>query len=119
MSDEFMKIATEEINEEISEISSILNSCANNEDVYHNSKELQTHTHKIKGLAPMMGQEELGAICSTLDAILKKINDGDKVGGIFDILTESLPYMVHTMSEPDYDMSPIVDKITNFSSSLK
>jgi len=119
MSDEFIKIATAEINEEIAEISTILNSCKNNEDVYKNSKNFQSHTHKIKGLAPMMGQEELGTICSTLDYVLKQINEGKKVDGIFDILVESLPHMRNSMSKIGYDMSPITDKITDFSSSLK
>lgn len=119
MSDEFIKIATAEINEEIQAISSILKSCTSNDDVYQNSKDLQSHTHKIKGLAPMMGQEELGAICSTLDAILKQINDGKKVEGIFDILNETLPHMENSMSKSDYNMSAISEKITNFSSMLK
>ncbi|BDQ30716.1 hypothetical protein NZNM25_14610 [Nitrosopumilus zosterae] len=119
MSDEFIKIATAEINEEISAISSILNSCTANEDVFQNSKELQSHTHKIKGLAPMMGQEELGSICSMLDAVLKQINDGKKIEGIYDIFTESLPFMKNSMSEPGYDMTSIIDKVTNFSSNVK
>ncbi len=119
MSDEFIKIATAEINEEIQAISSILKSCTGNDDVYQNSKDLQSHTHKIKGLAPMMGQEELGAICSTLDAILKQINDGKKVKGIFDILNETLPHMENSMNKSDYNMSDISEKITNFSSMLK
>ncbi len=119
MSDEFIKIATAEINEEIAAISSVLKSCKGDDDVYGNSKDLQSHTHKIKGLAPMMGQEELGSICSTLDAILKQINDGKKIAEIFDILNETLPHMENTMGSPDYDMSDISEKITNFSSSLK
>ena len=119
MSDEFLKIATSEINDEISEISKILNSCSNDEEIHHKSKDLQSHTHKIKGLAPMMGKEELGSVCAMLDMVMKKINEGDKVEGILDILSDSLPFMVHSMNVPGFDMKPILEKITHFSSSVK
>jgi hypothetical protein len=54
-----------------------------------------------------------------LDAVLKQINDGKKIEGIYDIFTESLPFMKNSISEPGYDMRSIIDKVTSFSSNVK
>jgi len=78
MSDEFLTIATKEINDEITGLENILNLCENNDDVYQNANKFQKHTHKIKGLAPMMGKEEIGSLSSLLDGMLKKMIEGKK-----------------------------------------
>ena len=57
MSDESIVTATDEINDEISNMENILHFCKNNEDVYQNTNNFQKHTHKIKGLAPIIGKE--------------------------------------------------------------
>ena len=57
MSDEFIKIATEEINEELSGMGQLLSACQNDADVFSGASKFQKHTHKIKGLAPMMSKE--------------------------------------------------------------
>ena len=111
MSDEFIALATKEINEEISGIDDILNSCNNDNDIILKSSKLERHTHKIKGLAPMMGKEELGELSSHLDTILKEIIDGKKVLDIFDIMKESLSEMKNSMNEPNYDLNPVIGKI--------
>ncbi len=111
MSDEFIKIATKEINDEITGLENILDICKNNDDVFHNAQEFQKHTHKIKGLAPMMGKEELGGLSSILDIMLKKIIEGKKIVGIFDILTESFHYMKNSMNESNCDLSQINNKL--------
>jgi len=111
MSDEFITIAKEEINDEITNLENILHFCTNNDDVYQNANNFQKHTHKIKGLAPMMGKEELGVLSSMLDGILKEMIQGKKNGGIFDILTESLFHMKNSMNEPNCDLSQINNKI--------
>jgi len=111
MSDEFITIATKEINDEITKLDNILNSCTNNGDVYQNANKFQEHTHKIKGLAPMMGKEELGGLSSMLDGMLKKTIQGKKIEGIFDILTEALDYMKNSMNESNCDLSKINNKI--------
>ena len=118
MSDEFISLATKEINEEISGIETILKSCTNDDDANQNSSQLERHTHKIKGLAPMMGKEELGELSSQLDTLLKKIIDGKKVEKIFDILTESLNQMKKSMNEPNSNLNPITDKIKQCLSNL-
>ena len=46
-----------------------------------------------------------------LDIMLKKTIGGKRIGGIFDILTESLHYMKNSMNEPNCDLSQINNKI--------
>ena len=111
MSDESIATATDEINGEISNIENILHFCKNNDDVYQNANNFQKHTHKIKGLAPIIGKEELGVLSSMLDDILNEMIQGKKNGGIFDILTESLCHMRNSMYESNSDMSQINNKI--------
>ena len=89
---------TTEINGEIVDIENILHFCNNNEDVYHHANNFLKHTHKIKGLASMMGKEELVVLSSMLNGILKEMIEGKKNGGIYDILTESLHHMRNSMN---------------------
>ena len=49
----------------------ILAICENDVGVISNADKLQKHTHKIKGLAPMMGKVHLGEISGSLDSLLK------------------------------------------------
>ena len=114
MSDEFISLATKEINEEISGIDVVLNSCSNDNDIVLKSSEFERHTHKIKGLAPMMGKESLGELSSYLDTILKEIIDGKKFQGVFELLNESLFEMKNVMDEPNYDLNPVLEKIKQF-----
>ena len=111
MSDEFLKVATIEINDDISELEKILFSCKTDTDVVSCADKFQKHTHKIKGLAPMMGKESLGDLSSSLDDIFKKIVNGDNVNGIFNLIQESVTHMKKSMNELDYDFSHINEKI--------
>jgi len=118
MSDEFISLATKEINEEISEIETILNSCKNDDDVNQNSTQLQKHTHKIKGLAPMMGKAELGSFAAILDSILKKMIDGITINGIFNDMSDSISSIKQNMSEPNYDLAEIRNRISQILNNL-
>ena len=60
MSDEFIKVSTQEINEEIASIKKILESCKTDSDISKNSQDIEGHIHKIKGLASMMGKPGIG-----------------------------------------------------------
>jgi HPt (histidine-containing phosphotransfer) domain-containing protein len=110
LSDEFIAVATKEINEELTGISQILSSCSNDSDLSANSTNLQKHTHKIKGLAPMMGKENLGDLAALYDKILKQIISGESVSGLFEIMRDSVSDMNKTMTETNYDLSPIIAK---------
>ena len=47
MSDEFIKVATLEIKDEIASIKKILESCKDDSDIFKNSKSIEKHIHKI------------------------------------------------------------------------
>ncbi len=111
MSDEFIAVATKEITDDIDSIENILKLCTNDIDVFQNASKFQKHTHKIKGLAPMMGKESLGDLLSSLDNIFKKIVDGVQIDGIFNLMLESIIHMKKSMNEPDYDFSQINEEI--------
>ncbi len=119
MSDEFIEIATKEINEEISGMAQLLSACQNDADVFSSAGKFQKHTHKIKGLAPMMGKEELGSFSAILDSILKKMIDGVIINGIFNDMTNSISLMKKSMSEPDYDLAEIKNRISQILNNLK
>ena len=88
MTDEFLDVATKEIKEDLCELDALLARCKNDDDVIAIISEFQKHTHKIKGLAPMMGQQSLGDVSKSLDSLLKKFIDGDGCLGIFVLLSE-------------------------------
>ena len=98
MSDEFTQVATKEINEELDGIQGILNSCTNDDDITNNSTDIEKHLHKIKGLAPMMGQKGVGEIAALNDTLMKKIIGGQIVEDIFEISNESIHLMKNLMN---------------------
>ena len=112
MSDEFLKIATAEINNEILEIQYILNFCHSSLDVSANAAKIQKSTHKIKGLAPMMGKEEVGRLSSLLDSVLKKIMDGAIIDEILESLIDAVDEMKNSMTNSDYNLDKIKQKIS-------
>ena len=112
MSAEFIKVATIEINEDISELEKILFSCKTDTNVVSCIDKFQKHTHKIKGLAPMMGKDDLGTLSASLDNIFKKILNGSRVENIFDLLNDSIYCMKLTMAEPDSDLTEIKNRIS-------
>ena len=112
MSDEFLNVATKEINEDLEELKKILAICKNDGSVISNADKLQKHTHKIKGLAPMMGKAHLGEISGSLDSLLKTSLDGGDFEGIFNLLSEILPFMTSLMIEDTCELSLIKEKIS-------
>ncbi|MEX2191793.1 MAG: Hpt domain-containing protein [Nitrosarchaeum sp.] len=118
MSDEFLKVATAEINNEISEIQNILNSCQSSLDVSANAAKIQKSTHKIKGLAPMMGKEDLGNLSGLLDSLLKKIMNGIIVNDLLESLIMAVDEMKKSMTYPNYNLDKIKHRISNLSPAL-
>ena len=116
MIDEFLDVATKEIREELCELETLLTRCKNDHDVITTISEFQKHTHKIKGLAPMMGQGSLGDVAKSLDSLLKK-SMGDVVG-IFVLLSEILPFMMSLMTEPKIDSAKVQQKISKIENLL-
>ncbi len=89
MSEEFLKVARKEIDEELEGLQKILDDCHDDNDILKNSKDIEKHLHKIKGLAPMMNQDEIGEIAKINDAILKHVIANGFLEGTFTILSES------------------------------
>ena len=117
MSDEFLKIATAEINDEISEIQNILHFCHSRLDISTNAAKIQKSTHKIKGLAPMMGKEEVGSLSSLLDSVLKKIMDGAIIDEILESLIDAVAEMKNSMTNSDYNLDKTKQRISKLISS--
>ena len=97
MSEEFKRVATKEVNDEISSISKILQDCNDDSGVTKKANMIEKHIHKIKGLAPMMGQEEIGEIAALNDKILKHLIDGNNLDDVFNIMYESNNFMKQSM----------------------
>ncbi|MGI0056963.1 MAG: hypothetical protein ACREAK_06265 [Nitrosarchaeum sp.] len=89
MSDNFFRIARKEIQEELDGLHKILLLCNNDADISSNGNSIEKHLHKIKGLAPMMGQNEVGEIAKMTDTILKHIITNGMLAGAYQILVES------------------------------
>lgn len=120
MSDEFTKVAAKEINEELEGITGILNSCNNDQDINNNSFEIAKHLHKIKGLAPMMGQKGMGEVASLNDALIKKITSGKVIEGIYEILNESNRLMKNLMNDSTISIDELKEKFkTKYSAFLE
>lgn len=111
MSDEFIKVATKEINDEIASIDKILKTCKNDLDISKNSQIIEGHIHKIKGLAPMMGKPDIGVIAALNDSLLINIIEGKKIKGIFSTLIESTIFMNNSMHDSEQKVDEIKQKI--------
>ena len=90
MYDEFLNIARQEIQAELNDLESIISRCNNDEHIFQNSKEIEAHLHKIKGLAPMMDQEKVGQIAKILDVIMKHIVEHGILTGAYKFTLESI-----------------------------
>jgi len=101
MSEEFLKVARQEIQEELDSLKEAFHACANDEQFYKKSKEIERHMHKIKGLAPMMGQENVGEIARMSDLILKQVITQGTLRGSHDIILEAVQKMNHLFNEDD------------------
>ena len=93
MSDEFLKVARKEIESEIESLKDIFSSCTNDEELYKKSTDIEKHMHKIKGLAPMMGQDGMGEIARISDMILKHIPSHGVLNNSYKIIFEAISNM--------------------------
>ena len=93
MSDEFLKVARKEIKLEIESLKDIFLSCTNDEQLYKKSADIEKHMHKIKGLAPMMGQDSIGEIADISDIILKYITSHSTLKNSHKIIFEAISNM--------------------------
>ena len=112
MSDEFIKVATKEINDELTSIDSIIKSCTTDLLLKTKSNEIEGHMHKIKGLSPMMGQKEIGEISALVDTLLKTDNIDNTFDGLLQVLIESNQFMKNAMDGKIEKFEELKQKIT-------
>jgi chemotaxis protein histidine kinase CheA len=93
MSDEFQKIARQEIQSELDGLNEFFLERIDDEQFFKNTKDIEKHMHKIKGLAPMMGQEKVGEIARISDVILKHIINQSVLKGSQEIIFEAVQRM--------------------------
>jgi len=93
LSDEFVRIATKELTKEIFSIAKILQTCQNDLDVKQNRVLIKQHFHKIKGLSPMMGQEEIGELAVINEKLISSLPNSQTEKGICDALVHSNNFM--------------------------
>ncbi|MDC8451693.1 MAG: hypothetical protein LV477_02140 [Candidatus Nitrosotalea sp.] len=93
MSDEFLRIARQEIQTEIDNLKDIFLICTNDEQLYEKSIDIEKHMHKIKGLAPMMRQEKVGEIARISDIILKHVTSQGMLKGSHDMILSAVQKM--------------------------
>ena len=101
MSDEFLKAARLEIQTELEGLDQVLMSCNNDEHVFKNSRKIESHLHKIKVLAPMMGQDKIGEVAKMSDVILLYIMDNGILSGSCKIILESVEKMKQMFNDQD------------------
>lgn len=111
MSDEFLRVAKKEVSEDIAEIGNLLKNCQNDNDVLTNAAEIEKHIHKLKGLAPMMGHEQMGEIAALVDKLLKAAMSGSVVLGIYDTLKNSHQFMHNALNDANVGFASLKDQI--------
>ncbi|HJW19836.1 MAG TPA: hypothetical protein VJ571_04695 [Candidatus Nitrosotalea sp.] len=93
MSDEFLRVARQEIRSEIDSLKKILLSCTNDKQLCAESKNIEKHMHNIKGLAPMMEQEKMGEIAKISDMIIKHVSSHGILVGSHGIISDAIKRM--------------------------
>lgn len=112
MSDEFLTIARQEIQADLDSLERILAVCHNDSQLYERSKDIESHLHKIKGLAPMMNQDKVGEIAQASDTVLKHVISNGVLNGSCKIILESIQKMNQTFSgHDDLDMKNFINKV--------
>jgi chemotaxis protein histidine kinase CheA len=99
-------VAEKELREDIASIEAVLLNCVTDSDVSKHASDIEKHLHKIKGLAPMMGQDEIGNIAALLDKIFKSLLTGVIIAGMYDAMKVSCQFMHDKLDKknPDYDV---------------
>ena len=118
MSDEFLRVAKKEIRDDIAEIGILLQKCSDDGALYKNAVHLEKHIHKIKGLAPMMGNDQIGHVAALVDKLLKTALAGSSIRGIYLATKKSHEFMQNTIDGVDQDFDLLkneIEKITNIS----
>jgi len=118
VSDEFLRVAKKEINDDISEIGILLQSCSDDDTLCKKAAHFGKYFHKIKGLAPMMGGDHVGYVAALMDNLLKTAVAGDSVKGIYLAIKKSHEFMQNALNGDAQDLDLLkaeIEKIINTS----
>ena len=107
-----------ELGEDITKIGILLSDCSTDKDIFTKSSDIEKHVHKIKGLAPMMGQEQIGQLAAILDKILKTMISGESVSEIYSTMMESHVFMKNTLDGKTTNYDELEQKIQSRHKSL-
>jgi len=118
MSDNFLRLARKEIQEELDSLNQILSRCSSDSDISTNGKEIERHLHKIKGLASMMDQKDVGDIAALIDVIVKYVISNGMIGGTYNIFLESIKIMNEIFSGANKNVEEFKTKIKQTFSSV-
>ncbi len=99
MSDNFLKIARQEIQAELDSLQQILIQCNDDKDISNNGNKIGKHLHKIKGLAPMIDQNNVGEIAKINDSIIRHIIENGTQSGTYQVMSESLQIMQEVFND--------------------
>lgn len=99
------------MSEDIAAIGDLLKNCQSDGDFAKIASDVEKRIHKLKGLAPMMGQEQIGEISAMLDKVLKDVISGAVIPGVYDVITNSYNVMSDLMGGKQADCDSLVDKI--------
>lgn len=105
MSEEFLRVAKQEVSDDIAEIGNLLKECFDDSSISQNAVKIEKHIHKLKGLAPMMGQTEIGDIAAAIDTLLKLVISGKSIPDVFQTIKKSQQFMLNAINDvkSDYD----------------
>lgn len=118
MSEEFLRVAKKEVSDDIAEIGNMLLSCRADSDISKNAAEIKKFTHKLKGLAPMMGQTEIGDVAATLDALLKLAISENPPPDLFQSVTKSHQFMLDAINDRKSDYVSLKNELDKKYSAL-
>jgi HPt (histidine-containing phosphotransfer) domain-containing protein len=112
LSEEFLRVAKAEMTDDIAGMGNLLSQCRNDTDIMKYASDVEKHVHKIKGLAPMMGQEQIGNIAALLDKILKSVLSGKAIPGVYSTLIQSHKFMKDTINNSPANYDQLCSQIT-------
>ena len=110
MSDEFLRVARDEIGSELGGLKQILSRCNSDQNIHRESNQIEKHLHKIKGLAPMIGQNAIGELAQISDAVLRHIINNGILNGSYSVVTESIQKMTELFSGEKIDVNEFRSK---------
>ncbi|MEW6043930.1 MAG: Hpt domain-containing protein [Thermoproteota archaeon] len=111
MSEEFLRVAKQEVSDDISAITELLKTCSDDNAIHRQASEIEKHVHKIKGLAPMMNQQQIGRVAEMLDKLLKAAMSGKVVTGLYQTVKKSCEFMHSEINGTQTDFEQIKAEI--------